>query len=397
MVSYDELMAWQPGKLTSIAEKLNSDRKRLSDVHQDLHDGRPPGTWTGKAARAGLESHKQVSDALESLREPIPQVIRGLDTAAGAIKRAQDKARTAKEHAESRGWHVSFAGGGVSVEAKDDPDADQASVRECAQDISDALTDGAQADADLTSVLTSATRSVAGPSSKSGSVDGGFTKHDASILGLFAKTVGLKGWAVFKGVKDLKNMAAFYKKGFGRDIFEASKMWRAWEEQVKPAEGLLTKIKLGGTNLGEFMKTGTIKGIPVGKIAKYGGKAFAVFGAATSTVSAFNNFKKGDNLNGTLDLVQAGLSAGMLAPPPADVICGIGAGGLMLGRFTAEHWDDISHAASDAGRAIGHAAEKVGDVTADAVHDVADAAEDTVSDVADGAKDVASKAWHSIF
>lgn len=157
MVSYDELMTWQPRRLASIAEQLNSDRKRLGDIGQDLHDGRPPETWTGKAARAGLESHQQVWEALESLRDPIPHVIRGLDTAADAITKAQDRARAAKEYAESRGWHVSFSGGGVSIEARDDPEADQAAVSDCAQDIIDALNDGDQADSDLASVLASAT------------------------------------------------------------------------------------------------------------------------------------------------------------------------------------------------------------------------------------------------
>lgn len=362
MVSYDELMTWQPSRLTSIAEKLNDDRKRLGDIDQDLHDGRPPETWTGKAARAGLESHKQVSEALEALRDPIPHVIRGLDTAADAIKKAQDRARAAKEHAESRGWRVSFSGGGVSIEARDDPDADQAAVSECAQDIIDALNDGDQADAALASVLASSAHE----------------DHGAfpGVPGIVEETHKVLEWGE-RGLKGLKVL--------GKDVMEGVDAAKA--EAARESKNVLSEVwnemkSESWGKAGEFGETS-------GKVA---GDAAVGIGGAIAGWDQWKEDSEDKDLSTGERVDRTATKAGLVvAGQMAGAALGEAAGGAVGGAVGTVVPGVGNAAGLAAGATVGELVGAVGGGIA------GDKLADVINDHYNGAGHMAEHFWHKIF
>lgn len=159
MVTYDVLMSWKPADLGTAGDSLDSSRRTLLDLQDELDDGRPPATWIGDAAVTAQGSHTRLVADLNDVVAPLSQVINALDEAAETIKRAQDSARSAMGTIRDKGLEVSFAGGRVTVTdpSPDEEGSPEASELEgLASTLADALSDADQADVDLATVLRNA-------------------------------------------------------------------------------------------------------------------------------------------------------------------------------------------------------------------------------------------------
>lgn len=161
-ITYEQLQGWKPTQLDAAADDLNTARKKIQDQQDEMDAGKVPDTWIGQAATRAENRHRRLVADLNDMAAPLSQVINALDEAAAAIKNAKDSSKHAYEDAIGRGWKVTFSGKGVQISDptpdEKDPDKDQGTMEQLAQTIQDALTDAESADADLTSVLTRATK-----------------------------------------------------------------------------------------------------------------------------------------------------------------------------------------------------------------------------------------------
>lgn len=199
MLTYEELMSWEPAVLAESADKLNSDRKSFIDLQDEVDHGKPPGTWTGDSADSAGISHKRLQGDLNDIAAGVSPVIDALDTAAEEIKQAQSSARDAMGVIKGHGWVADVSAGGTVVvsdpipikEAKDGDTAEEEAesirkqMKELGSQIADALAKADAADAALATVL----RNV-----KGGQYDGGTGSiRDATLP---PKLRGLSGKAL---------------------------------------------------------------------------------------------------------------------------------------------------------------------------------------------------------
>ncbi|EGD40412.1 hypothetical protein NBCG_05328 [Nocardioidaceae bacterium Broad-1] len=157
-VTYDQLQKWKPEELDAAADDLNTARKKLLDQQDEMDAGKVPDTWVGEAATRAENRHRALVESLNDIASPLGQVIMSLDEASAVIKKAKSSAQGAHQSATEKGWKVS-TGSPVTITAGDaeTKDGDEATMKELAQTIQDALTDAERAENDLASVLNRAT------------------------------------------------------------------------------------------------------------------------------------------------------------------------------------------------------------------------------------------------
>ncbi|GAA1775371.1 hypothetical protein GCM10009795_021660 [Nocardioides hankookensis] len=186
MTTIAQLESWDPAAVGASAESLNSDRKALVDLQDEMDAGSPPGSWQGEAATAAVGSHDRVYARLADLVAAVSPVVEALDAAQGAIKSAQDSLHSALSTVAAEGWHLEETGGSVRITAPPAADdggggilgavqekVDEARMTALAQQVADALQAASDADAQLASVLNGA---------RVGSYDGGTgTLADAAL------------------------------------------------------------------------------------------------------------------------------------------------------------------------------------------------------------------------
>lgn len=124
--------------------------------------------------------------------------------------------------------------------------------------------------------------------------------------------------------------------------------------------GLNSAVKLlDGRAIGSFMAEGSRAGELVGKVGVLG--PISVAAGAFSTYEDLAHHHYGD---AALDGASTALTAGaLLAPPPADIVCGVGALGVAAYQnipFVHDAVDGAVHGVAEAGEAVGHAAADVG-------------------------------------
>lgn len=169
MLTYDQLMAWNPGKLSGIADRVNNGRKRMVDQQDELDAGKIPPDWTGAAAERARVRHRNLYDQINDLVAPAPVIIEALDHTAEVGKASQKQARAAREAIIGKGWKVESATSGTVLtsppseaeldgKTQEEVDALENQVRELAQDLLDALQKADQAGMDLAAVFRNARR-----------------------------------------------------------------------------------------------------------------------------------------------------------------------------------------------------------------------------------------------
>lgn len=169
MLTYDQLMAWNPGKLSGIADRVNNGRKRMVDQQDELDAGKIPPDWTGAAAERARVRHRKLYDQINDLVAPAPVIIEALDHTAEVGKSSQKQARAAREAIIGKGWKVESATSGTVLtsppseaeldgKTQEEVDALENQVRELAQDLLDALQKADQAGNDLAAVFRNARR-----------------------------------------------------------------------------------------------------------------------------------------------------------------------------------------------------------------------------------------------
>ncbi|WZH51340.1 MAG: hypothetical protein PIR53_15110 [Nocardioides alkalitolerans] len=159
MVDIDTLLSWKPTDLSAVGDRLNEDRRTLLDLQDEVDDGYPPSTWTGDGSTSARTNHTRLRDDLNDLVAEIAPVITAIDTAASTILAAQQKVEAARQTIAARGWLLSTAGGQVRADppaGAEEGDGDREAVQGAVDEITTALSDAQQADADLAAVLGSA-------------------------------------------------------------------------------------------------------------------------------------------------------------------------------------------------------------------------------------------------
>ncbi|MEU0314871.1 DUF6571 family protein [Nocardioides sp. NPDC006273] len=169
MLTYDQLMTWNPGKLSGIADRINSGRKRMIDQQDELDAGEIPPDWTGAAAERARLRHRNLRDQINDLVAPAPPIIEALDHTAEVGKTSQKQARAAREAIIAKGWKVESATSRTVLtsppseaeldgKTQEEIDALEGQVREFVQDLLDALQKADQAGIDFATVLRNARR-----------------------------------------------------------------------------------------------------------------------------------------------------------------------------------------------------------------------------------------------
>ena len=159
MVTIDQLREWDADKVGRVADELHDRRSALTDLADEVADGRPPASWVGGASVYAERDHDRLALRLTDQVAELNLVISALDTAAGAIRAARSSLDDALSRASSSGCTVSASGTVTDTRTYDDEaerDDAQQVVDEIARAITDALTAAASADADLAAALSSA-------------------------------------------------------------------------------------------------------------------------------------------------------------------------------------------------------------------------------------------------
>ncbi|MFJ2759310.1 hypothetical protein ACIO3S_27185 [Nocardioides sp. NPDC087217] len=168
-ITYEQLQSWKPGDLEAAAEELNAAvRKKLVDQQDEMDAGKPPGTWEGLSAEAARMRHDKLTEGLNDMAAPVAEVINILDQVAPQVKSAKAAAKSAYEAITGKGYKVEVATS-ATVATSPPPETDEdvskeevesikRQVEEFQRDLLDALQKAEGADADLTAVLTSATK-----------------------------------------------------------------------------------------------------------------------------------------------------------------------------------------------------------------------------------------------
>ena len=168
MVTIAQVLTWESGPLDQAADGLYALRKQLVDLQDEVDDSRVPGTWWGDAATAATKEHGVLVDDLRDMTAEVAKVAASLDLAGADIKTARTALEDALSMAQSKGLTVDHATGEVTdpqtYDSMLESIAATATVASVASQISDALTQAAEADADLARALTSAA---------DGTIDGG--------------------------------------------------------------------------------------------------------------------------------------------------------------------------------------------------------------------------------
>jgi polar amino acid transport system substrate-binding protein len=168
-ITYEQLQGWGPGDLDAAAEELNASvRKKLLDQQDEMDGGKIPGSWVGASADAATLRHDKLTEGLNDMAAPVAEVINVLDQVAPQIKSAKAAAKSAHQAITAKGYQVEVATSATvatSPPAKTDEDmseeeaeAIKRQVEEFQRDLLDALQKAERADANLASVLTSATK-----------------------------------------------------------------------------------------------------------------------------------------------------------------------------------------------------------------------------------------------
>ncbi len=197
--------------------------------------------------------------------------------------------------------------------------------------------------------------------------------------------------AVEKGVKPLEIAAtglgatAFglfsHTAGGGLgDLFTNGKLLDLYAEDVlKGVDSTkgLTSFEIAGSSLGGAMKV--LDGRALGGLFAEGSKAGSLVGKlgvlgpisiGAGAVSTVLDVAHGDYGAAALDGASTALTAGaLLAPPPADIVCGVGALGIAAYQNIPLVHDVVDGTVS----AVGHAASAVADTVSNAASDAWDA------------------------
>lgn len=168
-ITYEQLLSWEPSDLEAAAEELNAAvRKKLVDQQDEMDAGKPPGSWAGLSAEAARLRHDKLTEGLNDMAAPVAEVINILDQVAPQVKSAKAAAKSAHEAITGKGYKVEVATS-ATVATSPPPETDEdvskeeaesikRQVEEFQRDLLDALQKAERADADLTAVLTSATK-----------------------------------------------------------------------------------------------------------------------------------------------------------------------------------------------------------------------------------------------
>ncbi|MFM6847972.1 MAG: hypothetical protein ACKOVB_02590 [Terrabacter sp.] len=96
------------------------------------------------------------------------------------------------------------------------------------------------------------------------------------------------------------------------------------------------------------------------------GKALGPIGVAFGGFTVANDISEGHYGRAGYDSVMTGLgAAALMTPPPVDVVCGIAAGGMAVGKLVYDNRDTITDFTGDAVDAVGDFASDAGDAIAD--------------------------------
>ena len=159
MVTIDQLKQWDADKLGRVADELHDRRSALTDLSDEVADGRPPASWVGGASVYAEKDHDRLANQLTDQVAELNLVISALDTASSSIRGARSALDDALGRASGAGVTVTSSGQVTDSRTYDDEDERddaQRVVDEIAHAISDALGKAADADAALAAALGSA-------------------------------------------------------------------------------------------------------------------------------------------------------------------------------------------------------------------------------------------------
>lgn len=159
MVTVAQLREWDADRLGRVADELHDRRGSLTDLADEVADGRPPASWVGGASVYAEQDHDRLARQLTDQVAELNLVISAIDTASGAVRSARTMLDDALARAASNGCTVSDDGSVRSTRTYDDEDEQEDAQRvvdEIAQAVGDALQQAVDADIDLAAALWSA-------------------------------------------------------------------------------------------------------------------------------------------------------------------------------------------------------------------------------------------------
>lgn len=175
------------------------------------------------------------------------------------------------------------------------------------------------------------------------------TGMGVAAYGLFSHTAGGSG---FRNLFDNGKLLDLYTEDAMRAV-DTTKGLTAFENA---GTGINSAVKaLDGRYLGSLFEEGSRASGVAGKLGVLG-----PISIAAGTFSTVEDIIHGDAKNAVLDGTSTALTAGaLLAPPPADLVCGAGALGIAAYQnIPAVHAavDGVVHGAEDVAKGVGHAA-----------------------------------------
>ncbi|CAM3285627.1 hypothetical protein NODU109028_09315 [Nocardioides dubius] len=162
------LKSWKPGSLDAVIDTLNTRRKGLADLTDEMVDGTPPAAWVSDDAEAARAAHVRMCDRLADATATVAAVLGGVSEAQSDLIRAKRLMDDQLATAVSYGWTVDTTSNTITVPAPpiwaQEPGSGigiamaQGMADECAREIGYALEDAQAADDALARILRAAAR-----------------------------------------------------------------------------------------------------------------------------------------------------------------------------------------------------------------------------------------------
>lgn len=180
MVSLADLMEWDLTTLDGVLDEDIADRRTLTQLQDEVDDAAVPASWRGDAANEAAKRHIELREDLADVIAELSLIAESIRIEHGALKRAQQEAQFAIDHARANEFSVRLSDGMVMDHALGPFEPHELEDRyrildEIIERLNGALRSAGDADADLAAALDKV---------RSGVVDGGSGSfHDASNRG----------------------------------------------------------------------------------------------------------------------------------------------------------------------------------------------------------------------
>lgn len=124
MVTIDEVLAWKPNAIDSLAEYFYDKRTIVVRLQDEINDAKPPESWVAPARAEALKAYEEKRLGLNDIAAQLSDLALAGKEAGKEIKGAQDDLHAVLDEASGDGYKVNHQTGQVEPPKLEQPDPD---------------------------------------------------------------------------------------------------------------------------------------------------------------------------------------------------------------------------------------------------------------------------------